>query len=215
MIAPADQPPILEQPVDRSILEGESIQISLVASDPDGSGNPLKFSSNFLQGGASLDPKTCVFDWTQGYDEPGVYQVPFTVSDGTLSTTDTTTITVLDVNAPPQFDYLGAFQRGRGPRPLFPRVARWTPTIRTSFPRTATANGTLTPLDGTDPTVTYTVSGLPSGATFDPATDLFSWTPGYDTIDGADAAPEYHRRTAHGDLRRQLHGHEIRQRRAL
>ena len=57
------------------------------------------------------------------------------------------------------------------------------------IPQDRTADGTLTPLDGTDPTVTYTVSGLPSGATFDPVTDMFSWTPGYDTIDGAAAGP--------------------------
>ncbi len=39
-------------------------------------------------------------------------------------------------------------------------------------------DGTLSPYPTTQPTVTYTVSGLPPGATFDPDTALFSWTPG-------------------------------------
>ena len=38
-------------------------------------------------------------------------------------------------------------------------------------------DGTLSPYPTTRPTVTYTVSGLPPGATFDPDTALFSWTP--------------------------------------
>jgi hypothetical protein len=38
----------------------------------------------------------------------------------------------------------------------------------------------LTPLDGTQPTVSYQVAGLPTGATFDPITAVFTWTPGYE-----------------------------------
>ena len=41
------------------------------------------------------------------------------------------------------------------------------------------ADGTLTPWESTRPTVTYAVSGLPAGATFDRDTAVFSWTPGY------------------------------------
>jgi len=37
----------------------------------------------------------------------------------------------------------------------------------------------LTLLEGSDPSVTYTVSSLPDGATFDPVTALFDWKPGY------------------------------------
>ena len=38
---------------------------------------------------------------------------------------------------------------------------------------------TLTPLEGTAPTITCTVSGLPAGATFDPQTAIFNWPTGY------------------------------------
>ena len=72
LIAQTDQPPTLIRPVDRTILEGEALQISLVASSADG--NPLTYSSNLLPAGATLDPNTGVFDWTPGYDQQGVYQ---------------------------------------------------------------------------------------------------------------------------------------------
>ena len=38
------------------------------------------------------------------------------------------------------------------------------------IPQDRASDGTLTPLDGTNPSITYTVSGLPAGATFDPVT---------------------------------------------
>jgi hypothetical protein len=48
------------------------------------------------------------------------------------------------------------------------------------FPQDRRADGTLTPLIGTPATVRYAASNLPAGATFDPVTALFSWTPGFD-----------------------------------
>ena len=34
-------------------------------------------------------------------------------------------------------------------------------------------------MEGSQPTVTYTASGLPAGATFDPQTAMFEWATGY------------------------------------
>ncbi len=188
LIAHTDLPPSLVPPVDRTILEGESLQISLAASDPYGSGNPLIYSSTTLPAGATLDPITGVFDWTPSYDQAGVYQIPFTVSDGTLSTTQTTTITVEYLDAPPEFDNLGGFQVAEGQSLSF-RAFALDPNNPGFIPQNRTGTGTLSPLEGTNPSVTYTVSGLPDGATFDPVTAMFSWTTNYDTIDGADAGP--------------------------
>ena len=94
-------------------------------------------------------------------------QIPFTVSDGQLSVTKTTTITVLNVNAPPQFDYLGDWRVAEGQDVRF-RAFAFDPNNPGFVPQDRTADGILTPLDGTDPTITYTASGLPAGATFDP-----------------------------------------------
>ena len=37
----------------------------------------------------------------------------------------------------------------------------------------------LTPLEGSDPTVTYQASNVPAGAAFDDVTAIFDWTPGF------------------------------------
>src|SRR5262249_32120182 len=108
----------------------------------------------------------------------GTYQVPFTVSDGRLSVTKTTTITVLNVDALPQFDNLDSWRVAEG-QPVIFRAFAFDPNNPGFVPQDRTADGSLTPLEGTDPTITYTVSGLPAGATFDPVTAVFSWPTGY------------------------------------
>ncbi|MGA2035933.1 MAG: putative Ig domain-containing protein, partial [Thermoguttaceae bacterium] len=176
LIAPTNQPPTLIRPVDRTVLEGESVHIPLLASDPQG--DPLTYSSDLLPGGATLDPNTGVFDWTPGFDQHGVYAIPFTVSDGANTVTQTTTITVLNVNAPPQFDNPGAWRAAEGQDLQF-RAFAFDPNNPGYLPPDRLADGTLTPLEGSDPTVTYTVSGLPADATFDPDTAMFDWETGY------------------------------------
>src|SRR5439155_19294348 len=49
-------------------------------------------------------------------------------------------------------------------------------------PPTRNADGSLTPGGGSPATVTYTVGGLPAGATFDVDTLLFTWTPTFDQV---------------------------------
>jgi YD repeat-containing protein len=176
LIAPDAHSPTLVRPADRTVLEGESIHIPLQGTDPDGS--PLTYSSAMLPGGAYLDPNSGVFDWTPGYDQHGTYQIPFTVSNVQMSVTQTTTFTVLNVNAPPQFDYLGAWRVYEGQHLSF-RAFAFDPNNPGFVPQDRTSDGTLTPLEGTLPTITYTVSGLPSGATFDPTTAMFDWPVGY------------------------------------
>ncbi len=176
LIAPTQQQPTLVQPADRTVVEGESVHIPLQASDPQG--DPLSFSSTMLPGGAYLDPNTGVFDWTPAYFQQGVFQIPFTVSDGQLSVTQTTTITVLNVDAPPRFDNLSSWRVAEGQDINF-RAFAFDPDNPGYVPPDRMPDGTLTALEGTDPTITYTVSGLPTGATFDPETDLFDWQTGY------------------------------------
>ena len=136
------------RPADRTVREGESIHIPLQATDPDG--DPLTYSSAMLPGGAYLDPNTGVFDWTPAYFQHGIYQIPFTVSDGQLSTTKTTTFTVLNVNAPPVFDNLGDWRVNEGQDLSF-RAFAFDPDNPGFVPPDRTADGTLTPLEGTQP----------------------------------------------------------------
>jgi hypothetical protein len=176
LIAPAVQPPVLVRPQDRTIREGDPLHVQLTASDPQGL--PLTFSSAALPGGAVLDPSTGAFDWTPDFTQNGTYDIPFTASNGTLGITQTMHVTVQDVHAAPVFDKLGTPRIEQGST-LRIRAFAFDPENPGFIPQDRLANGTLTPLQGSAPTVSYTVSGLPAGATFDPDTALFTWMPSF------------------------------------
>ncbi|MGE3817844.1 MAG: putative Ig domain-containing protein, partial [Isosphaeraceae bacterium] len=176
LIAPTDQAPLLSRPADRTALEGEPIRIALAASDPDG--DALTFSSRMLPGGASLDPLTGVVEWTPAYFQHGAFSIPFTVSDGQRSTTQTTRFTVLNVNAAPAFGDLGSWEVREG-QALSIRTFAFDADNPSYVPPDRLADGTLTPLESAGPSVTYAASGLPQGASFDAETAVLAWTPGY------------------------------------
>jgi hypothetical protein len=176
LIAPTNQAPTLIRPANTIVREGEKVRIQLQSSDADGT--TLSYNSNLLPGGSQLDPRTGLFEWTPAYFQAGEFEIPFTVSDGGSITTQTTKITVLNVNAAPVFDNLGAWQIQEGQSVRF-RAFALDPDNPGFVPQDRNADGQLTILEGSDPSVTYTVSGLPTGATFDPITAMFAWTPGY------------------------------------
>jgi YD repeat-containing protein len=172
IIAPGNQAPALIRPADRTVREGDIVRFILQASDFEH--DNLSFSSTLLPAGATLHPVTGVFEWTPGFTQAGVYDIPLTVNDGTNSTTVTARITVLNVNAAPVFEKLGTFQAFENQRVLF-RAFAFDPDNPDFVPSEPGA-----PPPGPDappPSVTYTVTGLPTGATFDPQTLLFDWTP--------------------------------------
>jgi hypothetical protein len=176
VIAPTPQPPTLLQPANITAQEGDAIRIALQASDPNGA--PLTFSSNLLPPGAFLDPNTGVFQWTPDYTQHGVYKIPFTVSDGQASTTQTASIAVLNVNAPPVFQNLEDFQIPEG-QPLEFRAQAYDPDNPTFTPPDRAADGTLVHSDLNVVTVNYTVDGKPQTAAFDSDTLIFDWTPSF------------------------------------
>jgi YD repeat-containing protein/VCBS repeat-containing protein len=176
LIAATNRPPTLVRPADLTVREGDTVRLPLRAGDPDG--DALTFSSDLLPGGATLNPTTGLFEWTPAFFQHGTFKVPFTVSDGTSAVTVTTTITVPNVNAPPQFEDLGSLHVQEGQQLQF-RAFAFDPNNPGFIPQDRFANGTLSDLEGSPPTVTYTVSGLPLGATFDSDTILFRWTPDY------------------------------------
>ena len=176
VIAPTPQAPTLLKPSDFVANEGVPIRIALQATDPDG--KPLTYSSDNLPPGSFLDPNTGVFEWTPDYTQHGLFNVPFTVSNGEASTTQSSTIVVNNVNAAPVFQNLDLFQGPEGQQIQF-RVQAFDPDNPTFQPPDRAADGSLVHADLNIPTVTYTLSGVPNGATFDPDTLLFTWTPGY------------------------------------
>jgi hypothetical protein len=156
---PENRPPVLNPIGSKTVDEGAMLQFTVTGSDPDG--NNLAYSASNLPAGASFDPATQVFTWTPDYGQAGNYpNVLFTVTDnGTppQSGYESITITVGDVNRPPVLNPIGSKTVDEGAMLQF--------TVTGSDP------------DGNN--LAYSASNLPAGASFDPATQMFTWTPDY------------------------------------
>ncbi len=175
LIQPAPPPPQLAPVPDQTVSEGAHLRFTLLGSDSDG--KPVTYSSTALPEYATLDPITGVFDWLVGYDQTGTLTVPFTVTSSSgISTTQTATYTILPAPAAPIFTSLQSWQVNEG-QPISFTAFAVDPHNPTFVLPTGLPDGTLSTYPATQPTVTYTVSGLPPGASFDPETALFSWTP--------------------------------------
>jgi hypothetical protein len=159
-VGDVNRPPVLKPIGDKTINEGQLLQFTVTATDPDG--NELTYSASNLPSGAAFDPGSQTFTWIPGYDQYGNYtDVRFTVTDRVstpLSDQEAITITVGNVNRPPVLNAIGNISATEG------------------VPLRLTITATDPDGDG----LTYSASNLPPGAIFDPATQEFSWTPGYD-----------------------------------
>jgi hypothetical protein len=155
-----NRPPELAPIGDKTASEGQLLTFVVSATDPDG--NVLTYSAGNLPTGATFDPATGIFSWTPGYDQAGNYQnVLFIVTDNGMppaSDYEAITITVGNVNRPPILTPIGSKTVNEGE--LLQII--------------------VTAADPDGDVLTYSAGNLPDGATFDLATQTFSWTPGYD-----------------------------------
>ena len=150
----ANRPPVLDQIGDRAIDENSLLEFTVTATDPDG--NVLAYSASNLPDGAAFNPNTRTFSWTPTYDQSGTYpDIQFKVSDGELSDWENITITVNNTNRPPVLDHIG------------------DKTVNETDLLEFTINATDPDAD----VLAYTASNLPDGASFNPYTRTFSWTP--------------------------------------
>jgi hypothetical protein len=149
--------PVLDPIGNRTVNEGELIEFTVNATDPDN--DALVYSASNLPLGASFSTSTGVFSWIPGYDQDGNYlDIEFTVmDDGAPMELDTELImiTVGNVNRPPVFAAVGTQEALEGE------------TI--SFVVAAT--------DPDGDAVVLAASGTPAGASFNTSTGVFSWTP--------------------------------------
>ncbi|MFW5894001.1 MAG: putative Ig domain-containing protein, partial [Verrucomicrobiota bacterium] len=104
--------PVLDAIADQSVDEEQKLTFTINATDTEE--DDLTLSVTGLPEGDyfSTDPQTSpaswTFSWTPAEDESGVYDsVEFTVSDGSLSDSESTTITVNEVNTAPVLDAIG------------------------------------------------------------------------------------------------------------
>jgi PGF-pre-PGF domain-containing protein len=157
-IAPVHEnnPPILP-PVDPQYVDENSfLTFTLSGNDPDE--DEITYSSSPLPAGARLDSSTGIFEWTPATGQAGIYSITFTVSDGALSESTTATITVSKVNS------------GTDATPKITTITAKTVEVKNTLQFTVKASGG-------NGTLIFSASKLPSGATFDNATQVFKWTP--------------------------------------
>ncbi len=154
-----NRPPVLDAIGNKTVLEGQTLTFVVTGTDPDG--DRLTFSTGGLPQGATFNPATQTFTWTPNYNQAGNFWVRFTVTDNGIpqeSDTEEIVITVGNVNRPPVLDAIGD--------------------------KTVLEGQTLTfVVTGTDPDgdrLTFSTGELPQGATFNPATQTFTWTPTFD-----------------------------------
>ncbi|MBN1409089.1 MAG: tandem-95 repeat protein [Calditrichaceae bacterium] len=158
--AHVNRPPVLAEIPPQTVDENANLAFTLVGSDLDVEDEgKLVYTAKGLPEGAALNGTNVT--WTPTYDQSGSYPVSFTVSDGRLSDTKSTTITVNHVNRPPVMDVVTA--------------------------QSVDENALLTfDLSGSDPDAedkgkwSIQAQGLPDGAVFDSTADKFSWTPTFE-----------------------------------
>lgn len=148
---------------DQTVNEGTLVAFSASGSDSDVPPNSLIYSLEAgATAGATINPTSGAFTWTPTEAQgPGVYPIQVRVSDDGLpaaSVTESFTVTVNEVNGPPVLAAIG------------------DQSVNEGSPLTFTASAA----DGDIPAQALSYSldaGAPAGATIDPATGAFAWTP--------------------------------------
>ncbi|PNY36139.1 hypothetical protein C2E31_14500 [Rhodopirellula baltica] len=177
VIAANNVAPRLQPIASRTINEGDELTIRLLGEDEDG--DNLRYQSSNLPPGSYLDPNTGIFEWTPGFDQHGVYDLKFSVDDGDARTEQTAHIVVNNVNGQVRFSTIDPTEIFEG-QTFNLRVAAFDPEfpVAPTSP-TTTGDDFYVDFETLLPNLTYQVSGLPSGATFDDDRQLLTWTPGF------------------------------------
>jgi hypothetical protein len=150
--------PVLAPIGAKAINEETELRFTISGSDVDDPAQTLLYSATGLPTGAAFDPTTREFVWTPTEAQgPGSFVVTFSVSDGIVTTSELVTITVNEVNVAPILVPIGAKSVNE----------------LTELRFTISATDTDLPAQ----LLTFSASGLPTGATFDVTTQEFIWTP--------------------------------------
>ena len=151
-----NQPPVLNAIGGKSVIEGNNLNFSVSASDPDAT-IPALTTSTLPSGAIFTDNGngTGAFNWTPGYTQAGSYPVTFYASDGALIDSEIVTITVTEAgNQPPVLNPIGAKSIVEGGNLAF--------TVTSSDPDgTLPVLSTSTPLP---PNASFTDNGDGSGS---------------------------------------------------
>jgi uncharacterized protein (UPF0179 family) len=157
-VTEGNQPPVLNLIGNKIVNELATLSFTATASDPDMPPQTLTFSLGpGAPSGASITGAGA-FTWTPTEAQgPNVYSINITVSDGIAIDYEVIAVTVNEVNQPPVLNFIGSKTVSEG----------------TLLQFTVTASDPDIPAQ----TLTFSASNLPPGATFNPSTHVFSWTP--------------------------------------
>lgn len=140
----------------KNVSENNTIYFTISAIDSDN--DPLTYSASNLPSGSVFDASTRTFSWIPTYDQAGIYNnVHFEVTDGSSTDFENITITVSNTNRAPILNSIGSKMVDEGQN----------------------LNFTLSAGDPDSNTLSYSASNLPTGASLDSVTGIFSWTPDY------------------------------------
>jgi len=153
----AEVAPVLDPIGDQTVDEGS--ELAFTASASDANLDPLVFSLEGAPEGATIDPVSGEFTWTPT-EEQGPGEYTFTVrvcDDGALCAEEEITVSVAEVNSAPSLAEIGDQSVNELEELAFTAV-------------------------GSDPdlpanTLTYSLDGAPEGASIDPVSGEFTWTP--------------------------------------
>lgn len=93
-LGPTNSAPVLDDIGDKTINEGDSLNIFVNATDSDDN-DTLFYSASNLPNGSSFTDQT--FSWTTDDDDSGTYSIMFEVTDGSLIDSENVSITVNNV----------------------------------------------------------------------------------------------------------------------
>ena len=159
-VTESNSAPALAAIAAQTVVENTPLTVTAIATDADLPADTLTYSLVTAPTGATINPSTGVFTWTPGEaDGPGTHNVTVRVSDGNGGTAETSfAITVTESNAAPTLAVIAA------------------QTVLENTPLTVTASATDADLPAD--TLTYSLVTGPTGATINPSTGVFAWTPG-------------------------------------
>jgi len=95
-----NQPPTIEPVPPQTVAEGQMLTFGIVGADPDG--DALRYSSPNTLSNSVFNEFSRLFQFQPNFDQAGVYDVDFTVSDGESSAATTVRITVTESTPPPE-----------------------------------------------------------------------------------------------------------------
>ena len=154
-----DAPALSNVPVSATVDELSAYGFTASASDVDLPAQTLVFSLVGAPEGAGIDPSTGQFSWTPSEAQgPGNYLITVRVSDGAENTDASISLAVNEVNSAPLLADV-------------PSAATIDELVAYEF--TAAASDADVPAQ----TLAFVLVGAPDGASINPSTGHFSWTP--------------------------------------